>query len=262
LAGNNMSNLIFNQTIPLTPQQTNYAGTDFVAIKMGDIDESSLAGLQVRSYGQKTKLEYDLSNPGLISISSPISQEVIGFQLSAKINRGRIVDVKPHQIEIARENYHVSLEGDVVKISWNSSYPVMVHPSKPLFDIVYESDQKDIELLNDPSHFNQWYTNDEEIKPIILSKRNAVRQLVTQNKPNPFFDYTDIGVYIENDRDRTISMTLYDALGKVINNKTINTDIGENTIRVYRTDLAGSGIYHCTIKIGDKITTLKLILTN
>jgi hypothetical protein len=259
LAGTNMSNLTFKESVTLHPTITNQANLDFTAIKMGDIDESASLGLQGRTRDMKS-LSYEI-NGNKASIFVTNEDQTNGFQLSLKVKNGKILGITSKQLEILAENYHVNAQGDEVKISWNADRNSKLLSSIPIFEISLDNFERGELALSSPD-FNQWYTLDNHSLPVFLKNKDDVRQLIVKNSPNPFNDYTDIGIFIADKVDQNIKVSVFDALGKTIMNKEANVANGDNTFRIHRSDLNGVGIYYCTIQIGDRSKTLKLVLTN
>jgi hypothetical protein len=80
-----------------------------------------------------------------------------------------------------------------------------------------------------------------------------------QNEPNPFSDYTDIKFYVEGEDNATV--TVYNALGSIVNQQTIKTNPGENKVTINAANLA-SGTYIYTLKYKNAITTKRMMVIN
>jgi hypothetical protein len=80
-----------------------------------------------------------------------------------------------------------------------------------------------------------------------------------QNEPNPFSDYTDIKFYVEGEDNATV--TVYNALGSVVNQQTIKTNPGENKVTIKASNLA-SGTYIYTLRYKNAITTKRMMVIN
>ncbi|MFN8117090.1 MAG: T9SS type A sorting domain-containing protein [Bacteroidia bacterium] len=80
-----------------------------------------------------------------------------------------------------------------------------------------------------------------------------------QNEPNPFSDFTDIKFYVEGEDEATI--TVYNALGSVVNQQTIKTTYGENKVTIKAGSLA-SGTYMYSLKYKNAVTTKRMMVIN
>lgn len=80
-----------------------------------------------------------------------------------------------------------------------------------------------------------------------------------QNVPNPFSDFTDVIFYVEGEDLATV--TVYNALGSVVNQQTVRTTPGENKVTVNAANLA-NGTYIYTLKYKNAITTKRMMVIN
>ena len=80
-----------------------------------------------------------------------------------------------------------------------------------------------------------------------------------QNVPNPFSNSTDIKFYVEDESEATI--TVYNTLGAIVNQKTITTIVGENKVTIKADDLA-SGTYIYSLKYKNAVTTKRMLVIN
>jgi hypothetical protein len=80
-----------------------------------------------------------------------------------------------------------------------------------------------------------------------------------QNVPNPFSDVTDVIFYVEGEDLATV--TVYNALGSVVNEQTIRTVPGENKVTLKASNMA-SGTYIYTLKYKNALTTKRMMVIN
>jgi hypothetical protein len=80
-----------------------------------------------------------------------------------------------------------------------------------------------------------------------------------QNEPNPFSDFTDIKFYVEGEDNATV--TVYNALGSIVSQQTIKTNLGENKVTINAASLA-SGTYIYSLKYKNAITTKRMMVIN
>ena len=80
-----------------------------------------------------------------------------------------------------------------------------------------------------------------------------------QNHPNPFSSVTDIKFYVEGEGNATI--TIYNALGSIINQQTVKTSLGENNVTFNSSNLS-SGTYIYSLKYKNSTITKRMIVIN
>ena len=84
-----------------------------------------------------------------------------------------------------------------------------------------------------------------------------------QNYPNPFSDFTTLTYSLE--KETQVKIVIRDLSGRMVTSLLDEKQLaGEHTVRWDATNFSGkhvqSGIYFCTIKMGDKTTTIKLVV--
>jgi len=84
-----------------------------------------------------------------------------------------------------------------------------------------------------------------------------------QNYPNPFNDFTSLTYSLE--KETQVSIVISDLSGRIVTNLVNEMQLaGEHTLKWDATDFSGkhvkSGIYFCMFNMGDKTTTIKLVV--
>ena len=97
------------------------------------------------------------------------------------------------------------------------------------------------------------------VAPVGLQEIGKDRMGLYQNQPNPFSSTTDIKFYVEGEDDATI--TVYNALGSIVNQQTIKTTLGENKVTFNASNLS-SGTYIYSLKYKNAITTKRMMVIN
>ena len=95
--------------------------------------------------------------------------------------------------------------------------------------------------------------------PVGLQEIGKDKMGLYQNQPNPFSSTTDIKFYVEGEDDATI--TIYNALGSIVNQQTIKTTLGENKVTFNASHLS-SGTYIYSLKYKNAITTKRMMVVN
>ncbi len=95
--------------------------------------------------------------------------------------------------------------------------------------------------------------------PVGLQEIGKDKMGLYQNYPNPFSSTTEIKFYVEGEDDATI--TVYNALGSIVNQQTIKTTLGENKV-TFNASALSSGTYIYSLKYKNAITTKRMIVIN
>jgi hypothetical protein len=82
---------------------------------------------------------------------------------------------------------------------------------------------------------------------------------LSQNIPNPFSSTTDIKFYVEGEDDATV--TVYNTLGAIVSQQTVNTVVGENKVTINAINLS-NGTYMYSLKYKGAIATKRMMIIN
>jgi hypothetical protein len=82
---------------------------------------------------------------------------------------------------------------------------------------------------------------------------------LSQNIPNPFSSTTDIKFYVEGEDNATV--TVYNTLGSIVTQQTINTVVGENKVTINASNLS-NGTYMYSLKYKGAISTKRMMIIN
>ncbi len=100
---------------------------------------------------------------------------------------------------------------------------------------------------------------------LVISGTNNVNESsefklqVSQNSPNPAFDYTVINYELPNYAD--VNFTVNNLIGEVVMNRTVRGKKGDNQLRIETAELE-TGIYLYTIQSAGRKITRKMIVQN
>lgn len=97
------------------------------------------------------------------------------------------------------------------------------------------------------------------VAPVGVQEIGKDKMGLYQNQPNPFSSITDIKFYVEGEDDATI--TVYNALGSIVNQQTIKTTLGENKV-IFNASNLSSGTYIYSLKYKNAITTKRMMVIN
>ena len=246
---------------------------DFVAYKMGDVDNSFI--IEANSVDDRTVEPFVLAAnnirlEGGKTISIPIyaiaNASLMGMQFSIVPKKGvKIETIKGVALQnIENSNYSMNEEGILV-FSWNED--VELKEGEVLFDLTLTAEE-DLELKNS---FNisseviaaETYNKIYQTLPLSLefeSNRMDDGFMVYQNYPNPFSNVTKIRFNLPAPSE--VKLEIFDMSGRKAMSEKGVFENGLQSIEVSNTNLNNSGIYHYQISSDFGIETKKMIIVD
>jgi hypothetical protein len=250
---------------------------NFVAIKVGDVNNSSLKknleGWEERNqqstalsaeevhFTKGDKIKFALYSDQLEWITA------LQFTLEFDLSRLAFQGINPGSIAFNENNLHVFSQGsDLITASWGSTSPVKVDNKRALFTFVFEALEDGI--LSDNLFFTSnatkalAYDGKDQAYHLGVDWRaqtaaEASFQLY-QNTPNPFHEETLVRFTLEE--TEVASFTIYDLAGKIVHTQIQTFPQGENQILITKNQLGGAGVYYYELKSAKKSSTKKMIL--
>lgn len=264
----------FPEEIKYQDLQGQMMSSDFYAIKVGDvtgdakvdnaIDNSTRSGeavvfsAQAESFtaGQEVEMTFSLEQ----------AQILAGYQFTLEYNDAvlEVSEVKSNGLNISESNFGF-LESGLMTTSWNDFSGMEVEGA--LFSIVFTA--KVAGSLSD----NVWMTSQVTTAEAYDAELNGLPVRLTfegqealgtfelyQNVPNPFTNSTQISFDLPSDMEAT--MTIYNAVGKVVRIIPVEGLRGANTITVQGDELTTGGVLYYQLDAGRFTATRKMILMN
>jgi hypothetical protein len=265
----------FVEQIDYTQVDTDMIGSDFVAVKIGDVNFSAQANndhvIENRSAEYRTVAIEDQSFRSGDLIEIPVylqeSMTLEGLQMMMDIDRKTLVvqSIKPGQIEINEAHYNIL--DDKLAISWNSNTSIDVNENEVMFTVVAQalstSNLSGKILLADDNMRAELYetsSDDLEVYNMQLRLTNEGNDIFTlhQNIPNPFTHKTKVSFVLPQAGAATLSVMDYS--GKVLKVINGNYEQGYNEITLITQDIAASGILYYKLETNSHTATNKMIL--
>jgi hypothetical protein len=274
----------FPEQVQILNFQGQVPAVEFVAIKVGDVNESVTAnstnysGSNSRS---KNNLILDVMNTELvigevyeIEFRSADFRNIFGYQFTMAVDPSKLIleDVKAGILPINEEHFGFSyLNEGLITTSWNSSESVSSTIDDVLFTLVFKASGSGI--LSDALQVNSTLTNAEaydelsgETKGIQLAfngdiSKNVGEFELFQNRPNPFNGSTIIGFQLPE--VQSARLTIYDMTGKVVHSLETEFAKGYNEIELQSGVLNGqSGMLYYELKTETFSAVKKMIRVN
>ncbi len=239
---------------------TNISDVDFVAVKIGDMNNNAVANRNAASVRFMTD---DAVVKAGEMVEVPFYAEnfdgIYGAQFTMNLGGMSLENVKAGAITLDESNYNV-VNGNLI-VSFNEAKGLNVADGNVLFTVELKAnvDGKLSNLLsiNDQVLKSEIYAGkDLDINSIEIGYRNAdVNYALYQNEPNPFVGKTTIGFELPTDANYTL--TVYDVTGKelkVINSRGV---AGYNSVAIDGINTTGVMTYR--LQSDDFTATKKMV---
>jgi hypothetical protein len=265
---NNAQGEAFPEVYPINNLNSNMV-TDFVAIKVGDVNNSYskaneviLNNRSLNTIGCYTDMQTCRSGSYMrLPIRVGDVMKISGFQAAWKYD---VIDMKfkgvePAALPMGEDN--VSDYDGVVRVSWHSPNAIGLESDAVMFYLLFEAihdvDLKSTFTLDPSSLAAEVYNSDVEVMKLQWENRDKEGYALYQNHPNPFKDQTVIGFDLPT--QMMASFTFYDLSGKLLKVCEVAGQKGYNSLTVQKDEL-GSGLLYYTMQAGEYISTRKMII--
>jgi len=242
---------------------------DFIAVKVGDVNDSASASLTGSSIESRsldvTSLEIENQSfeiGDVLQIPVVMKDENIeGFQLTMDFDNTKLL------IE--------SIEGSDGTLFTNSNYRLLDHSVAMSWNNVAESNEKafvinaialkegelsDVLRISDDVVKAELYKNGGQLSSPKLNFGNdeIINEFeLYQNSPNPFTDETTVNFVLGNQEN--VEITITDIQGRQVKRIKETFNKGINTITLNSDELGYSGVYYLTLKTNNNIATIKMV---
>ncbi len=226
---------------------------DFIAVKIGDVNES-YNQTESRSSEQVTLEVTDANVEAGQLVHVPIysTAQLIGFQFTLELDGLAYHDVIPGAIPI--NDYNIGTHEEALSLSWNLTDDNLKIDNTELFTLVFKASEKTTlsKALTLSSSITSAEAYSSEINPIhslVLSISSKDQYLfVHQNSPNPFSEFTKIKFELE--KSANVSLSIFNLAGQTILETEDFYSDGVNFITINSEDLSNArGILYYRLKI-------------
>jgi hypothetical protein len=246
------------------------AQVDFVAIKVGDVNNSAINDVQPR-----TNNSFVLSIPNLrveegkeyeVQLKGNLSA-ITGFQTGLKWNGLEIISIE--ESLISSESFNFLENEKTVLISWmnnESSSTNKVNETSDLVRIKFKAIQSGV--LQELVELDQRNLTPEAYNTLgmveglnIEFTETELTQGLTklmQNLPNPFKQATTLEFFLGEAGPATLTIT--DITGGVVKTIRGNFPKGTHRVEIIKDELTSGGVYYYTLTSGSFVSTRKMVL--
>ncbi|MGA1582848.1 MAG: HYR domain-containing protein [Saprospiraceae bacterium] len=271
----------FPEVIDINALSVDELGSDFIGVKIGDVDLSATPNQFAQSKTMprsQSDLEMVVQDREVkageiveVGIESKNFAEVSGYQYTVAfdLDRAEFLDVIPGALPGLNESHFglSTLERGLLATSWNGE-GVELADGVTLYTlklkVLKDSRLSDLfrmtsELLQSEAYSEGYTKMDVKFRFEFESDESVAAPFeLYQNQPNPFRSETVIGFNLPNASKATL--TIHDVSGKVVKVLQGTYNKGYHALTIDRSDLGASGILYYTLETDSYTATKKMVL--
>ena len=270
----------FPELISLNNLDTNAMDTDFIGVKVGDVNGSavpnSLLGSVTRSADGTLTLSADDAKVAAgetftVDFKANDFANIFGYQYTLTFDSGlaSFNEVVAGDLEMNENNFGFSrLAEGIITTSWFDAKSVSLEDDAVLFSLSFTANGtaqvSEILDINSQSTRAEAYGADASILDVSLTFNTENGEVaggafeLFQNQPNPFKGETTISFNLPTASEATI--TVMDISGRVL--RTVNGEFaqGYNEIKLNSNELEGTGVLYYQVDTPSNSASMKMIL--
>jgi len=265
----------YAETIEMYNATTDQLDQDFVAVKIGDVDNtattSSLDSREAEGRSGAlilTALDGAVESGEMIEmdVRSAGFRDVLGYQLTLDYGQAafEFVEMRSGALEVTPGNYGHFAESGLLTMSWNDREAVSYGSDEVLFTLVFRAKSasrlSDALQINDAITPTEAYVGSETRDVSLRFTTSSTEFALYQNVPNPFESKTVIGFTLP--QAGGASLTFYDAAGQIVHTIENEYKKGYNEETVDSRDIPANGLYYYELRSGDFKATKKMVVSN
>ena len=268
------------------PEVTNYNDldanqlADFVAVKVGDVNNSAIANSLQSSDTRNTvadlvfnikDVDMKAGNEYTVEFKAKDFKAIAGYQFTMNFNQNAVefVDVEAGALTgLNADNFGFALVNEgVITTSWNATDVASLNDNDVVFAMTFKA-KSNIELsqaIKVSSRYTaaEAYNADADLMDVVFEFNGEVAGTdfaLFQNQPNPFKGETIIG--FELPEATTATLSIYDVSGRVLQSIEGEFAKGFNQVTINRSDLNGAGVLYYQLDTPTDSATKKMILVD
>jgi hypothetical protein len=242
---------------------------DFVAIKLGDINQS-LTKHNIIQSEQHVNIIYAIENNHIIirsNVKSNLQSVQVRFILDQHCRVLNEIEA-PFVKNIWTSDYYNISKNNLVTISFNSADPICVYPGDILFDIPLHTPSYfcDKSLMIDQDFNSEWVDEQKGISTIQMQldtnpeiNPSGLLELI-ESGPNPCLD--DYHLTLRSNQLSKVELELSDLTGHNILTDKYSLNSGLHTLKILKTNFKIPGVYFLNLKSEKYNRIIKIIIPN
>ncbi|MEL6123688.1 MAG: dockerin type I domain-containing protein, partial [Bacteroidota bacterium] len=190
----------FRDEISITPSDDPIIDADFMAVKIGDVNNSNPLSSGKKSYGRSTKYLKAVRRAHGIDLVTRSAVGLMGLQLGLAVE-GDITAMTSDLISLNDDHYELS--NNELKVSWSTGESVIVPEGQVILSIHGVSAVSISDVLS-----SEWIESDYSVSRLQLQvDHSPVGEFQSEIYPNPF-DH-ELRVVVHTDEPGTTDIALY-----------------------------------------------------
>jgi hypothetical protein len=230
----------FDEVIDIHNLIGNQTGKDFVAVKVGDVNNTVQANAQQVRPRNGSGIVHFVADDRIVkngemvelAVRSSDFASIEGYQFTLTTQGLEFRGVEGGMVDMKDEN--IGVFGSMLTASWHKVGGVSATSNDVLFTLHFQATNSghlsEMINLNSKETQAEAYNTSDDIKDLKLSFRgaeNGAEFALYQNEPNPFKGNTVIGYDVP--QSGSVTLTVFDVTGKILVVK--NQDAVKDTIR-------------------------------
>ncbi|MCC6410528.1 MAG: T9SS type A sorting domain-containing protein [Saprospiraceae bacterium] len=241
--------------------QANQMGEDFVAVKIGDVNQSAIANSLVTTNDRTSRallldLEDQLVREGEeVVVNFTAAEKVLGYQFTLLLNGLEVREILPGT---GMTMQHFGVFENAVTTSFDSDV-------QGEFTLVFRAVQSGslrnmLGISGSITPSEAYDINGDKLEVALRFNGSDVQGIgfeLYQNQPNPFVSKTVIGFYLPEAGEATLSV--FDESGRLVYTQKGDFAKGHNNVSLDRSQVNGSGMLYYKLVSGENSASKKMI---
>ena len=260
----------FSEFIDILDLKQSNAVTDFIAVKIGDVNDSAspssiLNQVETRNSKETTIIQSQIEANNLLTVTLKPTEEISlrGIQFSADYDHSKyeLVNIESELQNFSDEHYHA--KDGKLNVSWNHSNSQKLTESGFLvvrfkqLDHEKTSDKPVMSLINNRLR-GELYTDQYQRVGLKIELESILQAgFDFQIGQNPFINQTNIIIDTELFEHESV-LQIFDESGNLVFRQALIKG-DKHSIAIQANQLSGSGIYFCQLAYGKQKITKKIV---
>ena len=256
---------------------TNKVNQNFVAIKIGDVNNSvsfNTNDVQVESRSKNIltfevpEIDASINEQIALPIYASDFNEIFGYQFTMHFDASSVefISIESGALEISEAHFGTNRkEQGILTTSWHAETASTVSSDQALFTLIFKSKKSftTSDLIEISSEITPAVAFDglNSVMNIRLQSRvnpSTDQFELYQNTPNPFNEQTSIGFNLPESAN--VQLKIFDMNGKMIRSIQNYFTKGEHFIQLRNSEIGSSGVYYYQLESGKYTAARKMII--
>ena len=248
---------------------------NFVAVKVGDVNNSVETSLQGNTAENRTNaslelyiddVDFEIGQTISIPFKAAEENSIVGYQftLDYDVDAFEFAGVASASLNVTEQNFgQQHAEKGQLTSSWHQTDAVNIQENDVLFTLEFIAKQNGTSnnmfaITSDITNAEA-YTPNIEVMDVTLNTRTEVLDYVLhQNTPNPFNETTNIAFEIPFKQN--VKISIFDVTGKTVHQIRKDFEAGYNQVIISQDVLNTSGILYYSLEANGFTATKKMVV--